>query len=194
VDVDDIGCDFLSATGRKFLRAPRGTGFLYVRRDRIAQLEPPFLDLHAATWVAADRYEIRSDARRFESWESSAATRLGLGAAVDYLLELGIDAVSERIVELGAALRTRLGAIPGVEVHDRGAHLCGIVSFSLAGRPAADVAAALRSERVNVSVSSPTSARYHFEQAGLPDVVRASVHCYSSDEDLDRAADVLASL
>jgi cysteine desulfurase/selenocysteine lyase len=194
VDVDEIGCDFLSATGRKFLRAPRGTGFLYVRRERIEQLEPPFLDLFAAEWVAADRYEVRADARRFESWESSVACRLGLGAAVDQLLVLGIDAVADRILALGAELRQRLREVPGVEVHDRGTHLCGIVTFSLDGWTSADVAARLRAGGVNVSVSSPGSARYAFDQTGLGEVVRASVHCYNTDDELDRAVAALGAL
>ena len=194
VDVDEIGCDFLSATGRKFLRAPRGTGFLYVRLERIEQLEPPFLDLFAAEWVTADRYEVRPDARRFESWESSVACRLGLAAAVDHLLALGIEEVSDRIVALGAELRERLREVPGVEVHDRGARLCGIVTFSLEGRAATDVAAALRAAGVNVSVSSPGSARYAFDQTGLGDVVRASVHCYNTDDELDRAVAALGAL
>src|SRR6266511_4997757 len=163
VDVAEIGCDLLSATGRKFLRGPRGTGFLFVSERVLERLDPPFLDLHAADWTAPDEYVVRPDARRFESWESSLACRVGLGAAVDYALGFGLDAVQERVTGLAAGLRERLRAIPGVTVHDRGERLCGIVTFSVAGHEAGEVAAALARQRINVSQSRPEAARYELE-------------------------------
>src|SRR3954453_13491922 len=95
IDVEAIGCDMLSATGRKFLRGPRGIGFLFVRHGRVESLEPPLLDLHAAECVAPDRYVLRPDARRFENWEANQAAKLGLGEAARYALGWGLAAVWE---------------------------------------------------------------------------------------------------
>ncbi|MEV4636328.1 aminotransferase class V-fold PLP-dependent enzyme [Actinoplanes sp. NPDC049548] len=185
IDVAEIGCDLLSATGRKFLRAPRGTGFLYARRGLAEQLEPPLLDLHAASWPAPDRYEIRPDARRFENWETNYAAKLGLGAAAEYALSWDQAAVTERITALAAALRERLRARPGVSVHDRGAQLGGIVTFTVDGVDSAEVHRTLRAADINTSVSAADYAQWHLRSRGLPDVVRASVHYYNTEEELD---------
>ncbi len=87
VDVDAIGCDFLSATSRKFLRGPRGCGFLYVRAGRLEQLEPPFSTCTRRSGRRPATTRSAPDARRFENWESNVAAKLGLGAAIDYALE-----------------------------------------------------------------------------------------------------------
>jgi cysteine desulfurase / selenocysteine lyase len=191
VDVDRIGCDLLVATGRKFLRGPRGTGFLYVRRSILDRLEPPFLDLHAATWTAPDRFSIRSDARRFENWERNYAATIGLGVAVDYALSWGLEVIEERVTALAADLRSRLLAVDGVRVHDRGARQCGIVSFTVDGVPAQEVQRRLAGRGVNTSVSLVEYARLDLPRRGLPDLVRASVHYYNTHEELDRLVEAL---
>ncbi len=191
VDVERIGCDLLSATGRKFLRGPRGTGFLYVRHSFLEQLEPPFLDLHAATWTAPDRYEIRPDARRFENWETNYAGKIGLGVAVDYALSWGLEAIERRVTALAAQLREWLQALPGVQVHDQGERRCGIVTFTVAGVPAQHVQQHLSRQGVNVSVSLVDHARLDLPHRGLPDLVRASVHYYNTGQELDRLVKAL---
>jgi len=188
LDVDAIGCDALSATGRKFLRGPRGTGFLYVRGSLLERLEPPFLDMRAADWVAPDRYELRRDGRRFEEWEQDYAGKAGLARAIDYALEWGVDAIWERVHRLGERLRELLGATDGVTVHDPGATRCGIVTFALAGSTARDVKEALGRDGINVTVSATSSAVIDSLERGLPDLVRASVHYFNTDDELDRAA------
>lgn len=194
LDVGRLGCDMLSATGRKYLRGPRGTGFLYVRKSILDRLEPPFLDMRAATWVAPGRYLMRADARRFENWESNVAAQLGLGAAVDYALELGIDAITDRVTGLAADLRVRLGDIPGVRVTDIGRRRCGIVGFAVDGHQAVDVARRLRDRRINTSVSMPSSTLLDAMARKLPDVVRASVHYYNTEDEVARFAAAVAEI
>ena len=186
IDVGRIGCDVLSATGRKFLRGPRGTGFLYVRSGFLDQIEPPFLDLHAATWTAPDTYRIRPDARRFENWETNYAAKIGLGVAVDYALSWGLEAIEARVTGMADRLRHALASEPGVHVHDQGRRRCGIVTFSIDGVPADRVQQHLGARGVNVSVSLVDYARLDLENRGLPDLVRASVHYYNTDDELDR--------
>jgi cysteine desulfurase/selenocysteine lyase len=193
IDVQNLGCDLLSATGRKYLRGPRGTGFLYVRRDLVGQLEPPFLDLHAATWTAPGRYEVRRDARRFENWESNYAAKIGLGVAVDYALSWGLDVIEARVVRLAERLRGQLAGLDGVRVHDLGERQCGIVTFTVDGSTAQEVHCRLRQRGINVSVSLVDHARLDLPDRGLPDLVRASVHYYNTDEELARLVAALSS-
>jgi selenocysteine lyase/cysteine desulfurase len=194
LDVEELGCTFLSATGRKFLRGPRGTGFLYVRKGWIERLEPPFLDLHGAELVAPDRYEARRDARRFELWEANIAARIGLGVAVDYALGWGLEAIRERAWCLAERLRERLSAVPGVTVRDLGERRCAIVTFTVDGHGAGAVQRALSAGGINVSVSTASSTRYDMDARGLGELVRASPHYYNTEDDLDRLVDAVGRL
>lgn len=194
VDVEAIGCDMLSATGRKFLRGPRGTGFLYVRRNWIEQLEPPFLDLHAATWTSASSFTIRSDAKRFENWESYVAGRVGLAVAIDYAMDWGLEAISARNLHLANFLREGISNIQGCKVHDLGEKKCAIVTFTKQGLKATDIKARLAVDRINTSISSSDYARLDFEHRGLTEIVRASPHYYNTEEEIVHLLDVLQRL
>jgi len=194
IDVEAIGCDMLSATGRKYLRAPRGTGFLYVRRSIMQHLEPPFLDLHAANWTGPEQFEMRPDARRFETFESNVAGKIGLGAAIDYALHLGLENTYPRIVQLAARLRERLRAISAVQVHDLGAAPCGIVTFTLAGKESLKVRDALFAQGINVSVTTPSHTLLDSEERKLGPMVRASLHYYNSEEEVERFAQVIEEI
>ena len=186
IDVHEIGCDILSTTGRKYLRGPRGTGLLYVRRDLIEQLEPPFLDLHAADWVDAQHYEIRPDARRFENWEMYYAGKIGLGVAIDYALNWGIEVTWPRIRSLAEQLRSSLGELEGVTTHDLGREQCGIVTFTVDGISPVDVRRKLAAEKINVTVSSGEDNRLDLASRHLSELVRASVHYYNTDDEIQR--------
>src|SRR5215213_4472061 len=186
VDVEEIGCDLLSTTGRKYLRGPRGTGFLYVRRELGQRLQPPFLDLHAAQWVARDRYDIRADARRFENWETNFAGKVGLGVAIDYARDWGMAAIWDRVRSLASTLREELEEIPGVTVRDIGAERCGIVTFTVDGVEARQVQQALAEQSMNVTTSTVDSTRFDMETRGLNEIVRASVHYYNDEAEIQR--------
>ncbi|MBA2681871.1 MAG: aminotransferase class V-fold PLP-dependent enzyme, partial [Ktedonobacteraceae bacterium] len=194
LDVQAIGCDFLSATGRKFLRAPRGTGLLYVRKSRLEQLEPPFLDMHAAEWTAPDRYEIRDDARRFENWETNFAGKAGLGVAIDYALNWGLEPIQERVTALATQFRAQLQALPRVTVRDIGAQKCGIVTFQVENKAAEQIRQGFAQHSINVSVSGRSSTRLDMEARGLEEVVRASVHYYNTEEEIERFCAALTRL
>jgi selenocysteine lyase/cysteine desulfurase len=194
LDVNRIGCDMLSATGRKFLRGPRATGFLYVRKSVLERLEPPFIDLHAADWTDADHYRWRPDARRFENWETNYATKIGLAVAIDYALSWGLEEIRTRTFALGARLREALRSVRGVQVHDLGVVKCGIVTFTVDGHVADAVREALLPQRMNTSISRVEFARLDMGVRGLASMVRASVHYYNTEDEVDRFARAVAAL
>ncbi len=194
VDVQEIGCDMLASTSRKYLRGPRGTGFLYVNKEVIPALDPVMLDLHAATWVSADRYEIRNDARRFENWETNFAGKVGLGVACDYAMEVGIQAGSTRLRNLAAMLRSEIEALPGGKTHDLGIEKGGIVTFTVEGLDPDDIAAAWAKEKINANTSGVRSTRFDMEQRGLEKMVRASVHYYNTEDEIAKAIGMIKGM
>ena len=197
MNVDTIGCDMLSATGRKYLRGPRGTGFLYVRRAVLEQLEPPLLDLHAATWTTPDRYEIRPDARRFENWETNYAGKIGLGVAIDYALSWDMQETWRRISGLAYRLRAELSTLPGVIVHDRGVTQCGIVTFTVDGHEPEELRRALAEQpdkRINVSIAVRNHTLLDMQARNLQTMVRASLHYYNTDEEIEQFCTALSAM
>ena len=193
LDVQKIGCDFLAATGRKFLRAPRGTGFLYVSPRMMDKVEPPFPDNWSASWETAESYAWREGATRFENFENSRAACLGLGKSVDYILEIGIDNIWQRVQLLADQLREKLSAVPEIAVKDLGKVKCGIVTFVVEGAKIEAVQAYLAKNQINVSLSTPASTRLDMEERELDGVVRASVHYYNTEKEIDRLIAVLRS-
>jgi cysteine desulfurase / selenocysteine lyase len=194
LDVEELGCDLLSATGRKYLRGPRGTGFLYVRRAIIEPLEPPFLDLHAAEWTSRHQYKVREDARRFENWETNYAGKIGLGVAIDYALEFGVQEIWQRVQLLAADFRARLGDLTGVKVTDLGEEKCGIVTFTIEGKDPMEIRHLLSANKINVWSSVIESTRIDMEERNLQSVVRASIHYYNSVEEVSRCCEVLEAI
>lgn len=185
LDVEALGCDMLSVTGRKYMRGPRGTGFLYVRKSVLPKLSPHCLDLHSANWTGMDTYEVREDARKFESWEGSRANTMGLKVACEYILEIGIENIWERVQYLGDYLRTQLSALEGIQVHDIGSMKSGIVSFTVDGKSANEVKEYLFEKKINVSWNGVSNTYLDMTARGLNEIVRASVHYYNTEEEID---------
>lgn len=185
LDVEEIGCDMLCGTGRKYLRGPRATGMLYVKESFIEKLEPYVLDQHAATLISPTEYEIRKDAGRFENWEQFFAGKAALGSAIDYAMTYGLPEIQHRVYALGAELRNKLADVDGVTLTDEGLVQCGIVTFKTAQKTPAEIKGLLAEKKINVSVSDGSGSLVSFQQRDLVEVVRASVHYYNTTEEID---------
>jgi selenocysteine lyase/cysteine desulfurase len=180
VDVEEIGCDLLCGTGRKFLRGPRGTGLLYVRKTLLEQLEPNQLNHHAAPLLSVNNYQLRMDAKRFEYWERNYAAQLALGVAIDYALAWGLGAISERVRFLTATLRQKLAALDGVTLADQGVEQCAIVTFYTAQLPADQLQQQLALRQINTSTVPFSANPVSFEKLHHPALLRASPHYYNT--------------
>lgn len=194
LNVDEIGCDMLTGSGRKYLRGPRGTGFMYVRQSTQDFLEPPSVDLHSASWSRKDHFIIRDDARRFENWEHYVAGKIALGVAVDYACDLGMDNIEDRVCILASLLREKLRQMPGINVYEDGDTLSGIVTFNCVSHDASALQKYLRGHHINTSVIRHQVNQLDFSQRGLPDLNRASVHYYNTEQEIDTFCQLLSAL
>lgn len=195
VNPEAIGADFLSATGRKFMRGPRGSGFLWVSERVLDEgLTPLFVDLRGADWIADDLTQPAPDARRFETWEFAWALVIGLGEAAGYATEVGLEAIEARVTTLSARLREGVDSIDGMRVLDRGPRLCGIVTASHATIPAGVLRDGLREAGVHTSWLSRESAVIDFDEKGVETALRISPHYYNTEAEIDRAMEILAAL
>lgn len=194
LDVKEIGCDMLSVTGRKYLRAPRGTGFLFVKKEVQNKLKLIFMDGFSAPSVSETDYKVRNDARRFELYEKNRAITLGLGKAVEYALNVGIERIWQRIQYLAGLMRRQLNDLDGITVHDSGDQQCGIVTFSVDGMDSALIKSELAANQINVSVGKAISTLIYMNKNQLNTIVRASVHYYNTEEEIKEMCSVLASI
>jgi selenocysteine lyase/cysteine desulfurase len=195
VDVGALQCDYLSGTARKFLRGPRGLGFLYAS-DRVLQegAHPLLVDMHGADWTDTDDFALNPDARRFETWENAFALVLGLGAAAEYALQAGVEPTGRRARELAEYARSQLSAIPGVRVLDRGPELCAIVTIAVDGQDTANIKLALRSRGINTSSPQREDAVIDMDDKGTASALRISPHYYNTQEEISTAVDAIQEL
>lgn len=193
LDVQAIGCDFLTATFRKFMRGPRGMGFMYVA-DRALQkgLEPLFIDMRGADWVGEERYQPNPTARRFEDWEFPYALVLGAKVATEYMLAIGIEPIAARNRELCTYLREKLSAISGISLLDKGPQLCSIITLAHRDHSAEALYERLAEQNINSGVSSRFGALIDFDKKGVPGALRLSPHYYNTIEEVDAVVNVLS--
>ncbi len=200
VNVDEIPCDVMTASGRKWLRGPRGTGFLYVRNGMAERIDPVTVGL-VTTDPGFDNLSIkeevalRADARRFEAWERNVAAEIGLAVAIDYLLDLGVQPVHQRIVDLSTHIIERVRPLRGISWLPTDGVRSGVIGFTLpGGGPAvAAVRAYLHERGVNVSSMDHTGAPLDCAGRGIDAVLRISPHYYNTDNEIDRLCELLAS-
>lgn len=191
---DELGVDFITGTGRKWVRGPRGTGFLYARRSALPHLVKDNVDLRGGAWSAPGRATVREDAKVFELWENAVADRLGLVAAGRYILDLGVSGIRSAVQNVSGRLRRGLAEIEGVRIHDLGEHHSGIVSFSVEGVPAPEVAELLRRRNVTVVVSRSPSTLIDMSRRGLEEIVRASPHYFVSPAQVDTTLELVQGI
>jgi len=186
VDVKQIQCDFLSATLRKFLRGPRGAGFLYVSdRALEAGLHPLLPDMRGVNWVGANEFELVDSAKRFELWEKSYALMIGSKVAIEYALAIGLDRIEKRLSDLANYLRGQLAQIDGLRLLDRGKQPCALVTFHPEGFSAEAFKAKLDARQINTSIANRSSAQIDFIEKQVEWALRASPHYYNTKGELD---------
>jgi selenocysteine lyase/cysteine desulfurase len=195
IDVGRLGCDYLAATARKFLRGPRGLGFLYVSDRMLERGAHPLLpDMHGATWTDDDDFVLTPDARRFETWEFAFALVLGLGAAARYARDVGLEAARDRSRELAAHVRDGLAALPGARVLDRGPELCAIATATFEGRHGKDLKLALRARSINTSSPEREDAVIDMDEKEATSALRISPHYYNTMEEIDTTIAALGEI
>jgi selenocysteine lyase/cysteine desulfurase len=195
ISVERLYCDYLAGAARKFLRGPRGIGFLFVSDRAIAAGAHPLLvDMHGATWTDADAFELTPDARRFESWEISHALTFGVGAAARYALEVGIETARDRARALARYAREKLAEVRGVRVLDRGPELCAIVTAQPGNRDGAEIKLALRARGINISSPDRSDAVIDMDDKCATSALRISPHYYNTTEEIDTAVATLAEI
>ncbi|MBT8242042.1 MAG: aminotransferase class V-fold PLP-dependent enzyme [Acidimicrobiia bacterium] len=195
VHVDEIGCDILSFTGRKFIRGPRCTGMVWANDAALAQMSTPAgVDMQGSSWTDPMTIEPFDTARRFEPYEVFFAGKVGLAVALEYAASVGIDNIAARNSELAARLRNGLSELPGVVVRDKGIDRSAIVTFTVECCDPPEIQASLRSQGINVSTSTEASARLDFPERGLQQVVRASVHYFNTDDEIDAVIDAISAM
>ncbi|MEA9990509.1 aminotransferase class V-fold PLP-dependent enzyme [Pseudomonas sp. RTS1] len=193
VDVQALQCDVLKSAGRKHLRGPRGTALLYIRPDFLPHLNPAQRDVFSAPWTA-EGFDLRNDARRFETSEVSFALLAGLGNALHEINQLGIERVWQRVLQTSARIREALRQIPGITLHDLGRTHSGLIAFNLAGWDSFELKQRLGVKRINIGANGVAYTPLDMQARGLSSVARISVSPLNTDDDIELLVKALREL
>lgn len=194
LDVKKLKCTALTTTGRKYLRGPRGSGFLYVARKYFQSNEPAYLEQQGVNLIDENNYELIDSAKRYENFECNFGGRIGLATAIDYANNIGTRDIEDRIFALAQRCRNNLHSIPKVSVHDQGTRQCGIVTFSVEGQIPVEIRSQLSKNGINIWVSSGPGSLIDFQRRGLDAVCRASIHYFNSEAEVDHFSNVVENL
>lgn len=191
VDMAAIGCDFLCGTFRKFLRGPRGAGFLAVsRRVLTGQLTPLFVDLQGADWDGNDTFTVKPSAVRFEEWERNYAGVVGATACINYALNIGLGHIKDRSFALAERLREQASALHGVRILDQGNSLSAIVTMTLSRGPEGLIPH-LTERHINASLAPATAAWVDMQRKKASWLLRLSPHYYNTADEVDTVVSAL---
>ena len=193
VDVQALQCDVLKSAGRKHLRGPRGTALLYIRPDFLPHLNPAQRDVFSAPWTA-EGFDLRNDARRFETSEVSFALLAGLGNALHEINQLGIERVWQRVLQTSARIREALRQIPGITLHDLGRTHSGLIAFNLAGWDSFELKQRLGVKRINIGANGVAYTPLDMQARGLSSVARISVSPLNTDDEIELLVKALREL
>lgn len=194
-DAEKLNVDFMAATSRKFLRGPRGMGFLYVSDRMISEGKRPlFPDTHGAEWTRENKFRLKESARRFENWEFPVALQLGMGRAARYALDVGLDIISERNTMLADYARTKISELKGTRILDSGSQKCAIVSVALTHANANQAVQILREENINTSSASRSASVIDMDAKNTESILRISPHYYNTLKEIDRCVHALEEI
>ncbi len=195
IDVTSLRCDYLAVTARKFLRGPRGVGFLYASDRALARGDHPlFIDMRGATWIDPSRYELADSAIRFEDWEFAYALVLGLAEATKYARAVGVSLAQRRAWALADRLRSQLSSIDGVRVLDRGSVRSAIVTADIPGWYAPDLVSALRQRRINSAATLRWYGLLDLTPRNITSAIRLSPHYYNTEDEIATTVDAIREL
>lgn len=185
VDVAKLRCHGLAASGRKWLRGPRGTALLFASRGYL-EATSPFM---------ADQFgRPRLDARRYETGEAYVAGRVGLSVALQAVLTIGADVIALQLADMAQRVRDRLNAVPGIAIAEQGPDLASFVTINVAGLSATEVAARLAHNGIAVSVPDRPYAPLDMEARSLTSVVRIAPHLFTTGSDVDALVEALKGI